>query len=85
MVFNKESSKFFINIICLMPDIYFKEINVLFYKQRTGGACIALTNKTIIIGLWNGELKQENNQPQTSGECNKRVQTLAEMLKKSQW
>ena len=56
----------------------------MFYlKKDKGGACIAVTKNYIVIGTFNTALKMENGVPQNPGELNKRVETLADNLKKS--
>jgi hypothetical protein len=40
------------------------------------------TNKLIIIGTFNSDIKMQNGVPQNPGELNKRVETLADNLKK---
>jgi hypothetical protein len=50
--------------------------------QDKGGACIAKTKNFILIGTFNIELKMQNGVHQNPGELNKRVETLADNLKK---
>lgn len=46
-----------------------------------GGACIAVTNKLILIGTFNTEQKMSNGVHQNPGELNKQVEAAAKYLK----
>lgn len=50
--------------------------------QEHGGACVATTKNYYIIGTFNIQNKMQNGVPQNPGELNKRVETLADNLKK---
>ena len=53
-----------------------------YFKKSKGGACVCQTKKFILIGTWNSEMKMQNGVAQNPGELNKRVEALADNLKK---
>lgn len=59
----------------------FKEGTYLL-SQESGGACVASTKNYFLIGTFNIQNKMENGVAQNPGELNKRVESLADNLKK---
>jgi hypothetical protein len=59
-----------------------KEKRILYLKKTKGGACVVQTNKCVVVGTFNSDLSMENKVAQNPGELNKRVEALAEELKK---
>ena len=54
------------------------ESNVGYVKTNQGGACIAKTNKCVIVGVWsNAKIPSRNG-----GDCNKTVEKVAELFMK---
>ena len=56
-------------------------INYCTMSCKGGGACVAKTSKTLLIGTWNKELKMSNSQNQNTGDCEKNVLGVANILK----
>ena len=50
--------------------------------QANGGGCIATTTNYYLIGTFNITNKMENGKAQNPGDLNKRVEDLANNLKK---
>jgi profilin len=52
-----------------------------YLKKNKGGACICVTNQTILFGSWHSDLKTTAGVPQGAGSCNARVEALAKLLR----
>ena len=50
-----------------------KDTNVCYFSKPNGGACIAMTNKCVIIGTWNKNINENHNH----GSCNITIQDFA--------
>jgi len=50
-------------------------------RQGGGGACIATTNKCIVIGIWSKDIMMSNKQPQTAGDCNELTERVAKFMR----
>lgn len=49
-------------------------------REGGGGACIARTKTAVVIGIWNKSAEMSNKTLQNSGDCNERVEKMAEYL-----
>lgn len=61
-----------------------KTDTTMFLKKSEGGAVIAKTNKTLVVGLWNPKKKGEVNgeqKNQNPADCTTNVEEFAEKLK----
>eukprot|EP01015_Nassula_variabilis_P002254 TRINITY_DN1124_c0_g1_i3.p2 TRINITY_DN1124_c0_g1~~TRINITY_DN1124_c0_g1_i3.p2 ORF type:complete len:172 (-),score=39.85 TRINITY_DN1124_c0_g1_i3:174-689(-) len=54
--------------------------SAVYLKREKGGLCIVRTNKCIVIGSWNSQLKQANGKEQNPAECNCRVEGVGKSL-----
>ena len=50
-----------------------KDTNVCYLSKPNGGACIAMTNKCVIIGTWNKNVNEAHNH----GACNTTIEEFA--------
>jgi hypothetical protein len=55
---------------------------VMYLKRASGGACVARTGKCLLLGIFDSSQLMANQVPQNPGECNKRVEMLAQELLK---
>ena len=58
-------------------------VKLFYLKKEHGGACVCVTNKLVLIGTFNAQLKMQNGVPQNPGELNKRVEALGQNMIKS--
>ena len=52
-------------------------------RQGGGGACIAKTDKALLVGVWGKDVPMSNGKTQNTGECEKNVCNVAHILKNS--
>ena len=50
-------------------------------KQGGGGACIAKTDKALLVGVWVKDAPMSNGKTQNTGDCEKNVINTAHILK----
>ena len=53
---------------------------VVLSRQGGGGACVALTGKALIVGVYNKTAMMSNNKTQNTGDCQKNVINVAKQL-----
>lgn len=49
-------------------------------REGGGGACVARTKSALIIGIWNKSAVMSDKTLQNAGDCNERVEKMAEYL-----
>ena len=49
-------------------------------RQGGGGACVALTKQTLLVGVWGKDAVMSNNMTQNIGDCEKQVLGVAKQL-----
>ena len=52
-----------------------------YLKKNKGGACICITNQTILFGSWHADHKNAKGAAQNAADCNGRVEGLAKLLR----
>ena len=50
-------------------------------RQGGGGACVAVTEKAVIIGVYGKTTEMSNKKLQNTGDCQKNVFSVAKQLK----
>ena len=50
-------------------------------RQGGGGACVAKTDKVLIVGVWGKDVPMSNGKTQNTGDCEKNVCNVAHILK----
>ena len=50
-------------------------------KQGGGGACVAKTDKALLVGVWGKDVPMSNGKTQNTGDCEKNVINVAHILK----
>ena len=49
-------------------------------RQGGGGACAALTNKALLVGVWGKDVPMSNGKTQNTGDCEKNVINTSRIL-----
>ena len=55
--------------------------NCGYLSMTGGGACLASTEKIVIVGVWNKEVAMSNKTMQNTGDCSLVVERMAKFLK----
>ena len=50
-------------------------------RQGGGGACVAKTDKALIVGVWGKDVPMSNKKTQNTGDCEKNVLKVSNILK----
>ena len=50
-------------------------------RQGGGGACVAKTDKALLVGVWGKDVPMSNGKTQNTGDCEKNVLNVAHILK----
>ena len=50
-------------------------------RQGGGGACIAKTDKALLVGVWGKDVPMSNGKTQNTGDCEKNTLNVAHSLK----
>ena len=50
-------------------------------RMGGGGATVAITEKALVIGIWDKNLQMSNNVAQNGGECSGLVERVAKFMK----
>ena len=51
-------------------------------RQGGGGATVAITEKCLIVGIWDKDMPNSNKQMQNTGDCSEVVERMTKFLKK---
>ena len=50
-------------------------------RRGGGGACVAQTDKALLVGVWHKDVDMSNKMCQNTGDCEKNVLNVAHLLK----